>query len=80
LGRRDCESSSPVLFRPFPLSALRHDDRDARDKPKHDAWATDHGAWTIDLHVGGKPASVRGGFGFGGMSGGGGCRVDSLNQ
>jgi len=41
---------------------------------------SDHGACTIDLHVGGKPASVSSGFGFGGMSGGGGCRVDSLNQ
>jgi hypothetical protein len=35
-----------------------------------------HGALTICLHAGGKPASVSGGFGLGG----GGCSVDSLNQ
>jgi len=36
----------------------------------------DHGALTICLHAGGKPASVSAGFGLGG----GGCSVDSLNQ
>src|SRR6476620_15563 len=35
-----------------------------------------HGALTICLHAGGKPASVSAGFGLRG----GGCRVDSLNQ
>jgi hypothetical protein len=39
-----------------------------------------HGALAIVLHIGGRPASVSGGFGFGGMSGGTGCNVDSLNQ
>jgi len=35
-----------------------------------------HGALTICLHAGGKPASVSAGFGLGG----GGCSVDSWNQ
>ena len=35
-----------------------------------------HGALTICLHAGGKPASVSGGFGLEG----GGCKDDSLNQ
>jgi hypothetical protein len=52
--------------------------RDARDKPGHDA--RHHGAFTIDVHVAGKPDSVNCGFGLGGMSGGVGCSVDSLNQ
>jgi hypothetical protein len=32
------------------------------------------------LQAAGKPDSVNGGFGVGGMSGGIGCSVDSLNQ
>ena len=39
-----------------------------------------HGALTICLHAGGKPASVSAGFCSGGIKGGGGCSVDSLNQ
>src|SRR5215469_11381441 len=35
-----------------------------------------HGALTICLHAGGKPASVSGGFGLNG----GGCNFGSLNQ
>jgi hypothetical protein len=50
----------------------------ARDKPGHDARR--HGASTMRLQAAGKPDSVNGGFGVGGMSGGIGCSVDSLNQ
>jgi hypothetical protein len=32
------------------------------------------------LQAAGKPDNVNGGFGVGGMSGGIGCSVDSLNQ
>ncbi len=39
-----------------------------------------HGASTMRLQAAGKPDSVNGGFGLGGMSGGIGCSVDSLNQ
>src|SRR5262249_60377006 len=38
------------------------------------------GASTIFLQVGGKPASVSGGFGLGGMSGGDGWRGEALEQ
>ena len=39
-----------------------------------------HGALTICLHAGGKPDSVSAGSGLGGIKGGSGCSVDSLNQ
>ena len=40
-------------------------------------WCDNHGALTICLHSGGKPASVSAGFGLGGVAG---CNVESLNQ
>jgi hypothetical protein len=50
---------------------IEHEAASARDN---------HGALTICLHAGGKPASVSAGFASGGIKGDGGCSVDSLNQ
>jgi hypothetical protein len=66
-------SSDNCHYRRFALPHVATDKRDYRMSVSRN---DNHGALTIRLHAGGKPASVSAGFGLGG----GGCSVDSLNQ
>jgi hypothetical protein len=66
------QASAPSwVARKATRGAWPHEAASARDN---------HGALTICSHAGGKPASVSAGSGLGGIKGGGGCSVDSLNQ
>jgi hypothetical protein len=71
-------AGSPLLPAPPDLKVAREASTWARFRDPDSC--DNHGALTICLHAGGKPASVSAGFGLGGIKGGGGCSVDSLNQ
>jgi len=91
--RRDPDIGDSVVLHGLPPS-LKHptDRRRMRSIPhalrvaatiiEHEATSAsdNHGALTICLHAGDKPASVSTGFGLGGIKGGGGRSVDSLSQ
>jgi hypothetical protein len=64
------------------MRSIPHALRVAATIIEHEATSAsdNHGALTICLHAGDKPASVSTGFGLGGIKGGGGRSVDSLNQ
>ena len=74
-------AGSPLLLAPPDLKVAREAPTWARLAGSVIRNSCDnHAALTICLHAGGKPASVSAGFGLGGIKGGGGCSVDSLNQ